>query len=139
MADAPLNCVVFGAGALGLGFLGPELSGDCRVAYVDVTEKADLTRALARAQSYSVNMTGLSMHSVRVSGVTAMFKERGSVTDEVLDALSGGHRLVVHLQLHFSSIGFLPPGNFQLSGDADVAPQGAYLILLFRVVLGDFQ
>ncbi len=73
MSSGPeTSCVVFGAGALGLGFLGPELSIDCRVTYVDVPAKADLLDHLSAAGDYVFNESGLSMRPVRVRGVDGL-------------------------------------------------------------------
>ena len=47
-ADNHLNVVVLGAGALGLGFIGPELTPHCRITYLDIPAKADLLAASAR-------------------------------------------------------------------------------------------
>ena len=44
MKSLETSCVVFGAGALGLGFIGPELSPNCRITYVDIAQKQDLLR-----------------------------------------------------------------------------------------------
>jgi mannitol-1-phosphate 5-dehydrogenase len=81
------NGVVFGASALGLGFLGPELGADCRIVYVDVPAKAALTGHLKLAGSYTFNATGLSMRPVTVSGVDGLSNEPGSVTADLLEAL----------------------------------------------------
>jgi len=72
MSDRPLNCVVFGAGALGLGFLGPELCSGCRITYVDIPAKAPLLEHLSRTGRYTCNQTGLSMRAVEVGGVSGL-------------------------------------------------------------------
>lgn len=72
MAAEPFSCVVFGAGALGLGFLGPELSADAHVTYVDVPARADLMDHLRAAGCYVFNETGLSLRPVTVSGVDGL-------------------------------------------------------------------
>ncbi len=69
MSASKTSCVVFGAGALGLGFLGPELSRDCRVTYLDIPAKAELLDHLKAEGSYVFNEAGLSMRPVRVAGV----------------------------------------------------------------------
>ncbi len=68
-ADNQLNVVVLGAGALGLGFIGPELTPRCRITYLDIPAKADLLGRLREAGAYTFNQTGLSMRPVRVEGV----------------------------------------------------------------------
>jgi len=72
MKSLETSCVVFGAGALGLGFIGPELSPNCRITYVDIAQKQDLLRHLARAGHYALNMTGLSVRSVSVGNVSGL-------------------------------------------------------------------
>jgi mannitol-1-phosphate 5-dehydrogenase len=95
MSEAELSCVVFGAGALGLGFLGPELTPLCRVTYVDIPAKADLLDALREAGSYRFNETGLSMRAVTVSGVHGIaLGEGGAVPDELTSALDAADFIV---------------------------------------------
>jgi len=78
------TCVVFGAGALGLGFLGPELGRDYRMVYVDIPAKAEFLDYLSAAKQYTYNQTGQSARAVVVSGVRGV-----STADEaqVQDAL----------------------------------------------------
>lgn len=71
MSDRP-KCVIFGAGALGLGFLGPELSEDCDLTYADISAKSDVIELLKRERAYTINQTGLSMRAVRVQGVRGL-------------------------------------------------------------------
>lgn len=80
-AAARTNCVVVGAGALGLGFLGPELSADCRVTYLDVPAKADLLRHLHETGGYVFNETGLSMRAVEVRGVDGLCIEEAAAQE----------------------------------------------------------
>ncbi|GAH43486.1 unnamed protein product, partial [marine sediment metagenome] len=68
-SDAKASCVVFGAGALGLGFLGPELSPRCRITYLDIPAKGGLLAHLRQTGGYVFNETGLSMRPVTVTGV----------------------------------------------------------------------
>ena len=63
------ECVVFGAGALGLGFLGPELTPNFRIPYVDIPAKGDLLDYLASEGRYVVNETGPSARRVSVEHV----------------------------------------------------------------------
>jgi hypothetical protein len=84
---AKTNCVIFGAGALGLGFLGPELTPDCRVTYLDIPAKADLLEHLTQAGSYVFNETGLSMRPVEVRGVNGRCLPDGTNSPEVKEAL----------------------------------------------------
>ncbi len=87
MNESPIHVAVFGAGALGLGFLGDELSADCRVTYLDIPAKADLLDHLEREGSYTFNQSGLSMRSVRVDRVNGVQLRDGPERDvaQVLD------------------------------------------------------
>lgn len=78
------NCVVFGAGALGLGFLGPELSDAFALAYVDIPDKGDLLGYLAEQGRFTVNETGPSARALEVGGVRGI---RTDDTDALRDAL----------------------------------------------------
>jgi len=60
------TCVVMGAGALGLGFLGPEVGADYHMVYVDIPEKSDLLDHMTRAGEYTFNETGPSARAVTV-------------------------------------------------------------------------
>jgi mannitol-1-phosphate/altronate dehydrogenase len=62
------NCVIFGAGALGLAFLGPELGGDYDLTYVDIPQKADLLGHMNSAGWYVFNETGPASRSERITG-----------------------------------------------------------------------
>ncbi len=87
-----MEVVVFGAGALGLGFLGPELAPECRITYLDIPAKADLLDHLHRDHSYAFNLTGLSMQAVEVTGVDGLCF--GESTAEELDRLLDAADLV---------------------------------------------
>lgn len=79
-------CVVFGAGALGLGFLGPELGGDFRMVYVDIPQKAGLLTHLHAAGQFVINETGPSARSVRVGGADAIAADDTSAVGAALAA-----------------------------------------------------
>ena len=83
----PFSCVVFGAGALGLGFLGPELTPDCRITYVDIPAKRDLLEHLKTAGSYVFNETGLSLRPVAVQGVDGLCLAGDGPSAELQDVL----------------------------------------------------
>ncbi len=83
-----LKCVCFGAGALGLGFLGPELSPVCHLTYVDVPVKGELLNRLHEDGRYAFNRTGLAVRPVEVSGVDGL-PIYGDMPDEVADLVSG--------------------------------------------------
>jgi mannitol-1-phosphate 5-dehydrogenase len=69
--------VVFGAGALGLAFLGPELSDDYDLTYVDIPDKAELLDHMNEEGWYDFNETGPASRSERITGVRGII-----VTDE---------------------------------------------------------
>jgi mannitol-1-phosphate/altronate dehydrogenase len=75
------NVVVIGAGALGLGFLGPELSAEARVWFLDVPPKAGLLAQLCAEQSYCVNLAGVRTETVRIANVCAVspLSQNGSI------------------------------------------------------------
>ncbi|MHC4480383.1 MAG: mannitol dehydrogenase family protein [Planctomycetota bacterium] len=91
------SCVVIGAGALGLGFLGPELAQDCRLTYLDVPAKGELLDHLHRHGRYVLNETGLAMKAVRVCGVDGMAVGGGG------DA--GAREFLAEADLVFTAIG----------------------------------
>lgn len=86
MTQDKLQCICFGAGALGLGFLGPELSDECRITYVDIPAKADLLNRLREDGRYTFNRTGLAVRQVEVSGVNGLCLSE-ETADEVTDLL----------------------------------------------------
>ncbi len=96
MPERPINCVVFGAGALGLGFLGPELAAECRITYVDIPAKADLLAHLRSAGRYTFNLTGLSMRPVEVEGVSGLCLDAGEAALQ---------RLLGECDLVFTAVG----------------------------------
>ena len=79
------TCVVLGAGALGLGFLGPELSPTYRIAYVDIPQKGELLDYLRAEGKYVFNQTGPSSQVVEVRGVTAISSDDESAVAGALD------------------------------------------------------
>ncbi len=97
MSDSDANtCVVFGAGALGLGFLGPELSHRMKLVFVDVERNAELLSLLARKGYYFFNETGPAACVRRIENVSGLLagEERKlcallSRTDLVLTAVGG--------------------------------------------------
>jgi len=93
--ESKKTCVVFGAGALGLGFLGPELSPAYRIVYVDIPQKAELLRCLRAEGKYLFNQTGPSSQVIEVRGVTAMPSDDGPA---VAGALKGA-------ELVFTAVG----------------------------------
>ena len=76
---------MLGAGALGLGFLGPELSPDYRMVYVDIPEKGELLDAMTRTGQYQFNETGPSARVVTVQGVRGVSAADAEAVQKVLD------------------------------------------------------
>ncbi len=82
------TCLVFGAGALGLGFLGAELSSSYRMVYADLPVRANFLDALKHTGRYVINEAGPSIRSVQVTGVSGMVigtPEGDRESDDVLD------------------------------------------------------
>ena len=80
------TCLVFGAGALGLGFLGPELGDTYEMVYADIPAKADLLAGLSRHASYTFNETGPAARAVIVEGVSGIIVTDGGAVAAALDA-----------------------------------------------------
>lgn len=72
MADQNRSCIVFGAGALGLGFLGPELHRQYRMIFVDIPQKAGLIGALRAGRSYRMNESGPALNVQEIDNVDAL-------------------------------------------------------------------
>jgi len=70
---------------LGLGFLGPELSADYEMVYVDIPEKADFLSHLTRCGEYTYNETGPSSRAVTVHGVRGMSSADAAAVQRALD------------------------------------------------------
>ncbi len=49
--------LIFGAGALSLGFLGPELSKDYEITFIDIEYKSDFLAYLKRENQYRLNIS----------------------------------------------------------------------------------
>ena len=78
------TCAVFGAGALGLGFLGPELSADYEMVYADIPEKAAFLDYLTRSGQYAFNETGPSARVVTVRGVRGVNVADADAVEDML-------------------------------------------------------
>ena len=63
--------VTLGAGALTLGFLGPELYEDYRLTFLDTHLKADLVEAVHKQHAYTTNLAGKDIRHITVDGVDA--------------------------------------------------------------------
>ncbi|MFQ5835525.1 MAG: hypothetical protein ACE5HR_06355 [bacterium] len=64
--------LVFGAGALGLGFLGPELHKNYSLTFVDREFKGDFLAYLGRKGEYRINLTTPGIEVVTIRGVEGL-------------------------------------------------------------------
>jgi mannitol-1-phosphate/altronate dehydrogenase len=118
VAEERGTCLVFGAGALGLAFLGPELCGDYRMIFADIAGKSALLEGLRRGGQYRMNESGPARTVLDVGGVDAINVETegerlaeaireatliftavgepnlGKVAPTIMDALEGGEGTV---------------------------------------------
>jgi len=63
--------VVMGAGALSLGFFGPELRDEYEMTFVDTRYKADLVAGIQKRGAYTMNLAGGELQPVKVEDVSA--------------------------------------------------------------------
>ncbi len=82
--DETKQCVVFGAGALGLGFLGPELTPWYKLVYIDIKEKSNILSQLSEKGYYYFNEKGPAGRVMKVENVSGVLAER---TEEVKTAV----------------------------------------------------
>ena len=66
------NVLIFGAGALSLGFLGPMLSEDYNLSFCDLEVKKDLIDSIQKENNYLINVCSDRIFPLRVCGVTAL-------------------------------------------------------------------
>ena len=64
--------LIFGAGALSLGFLGPMLAEDYRLIFCDLDVKKDLIKFLQKENGYLVNICDKKIVPLKILGVTAL-------------------------------------------------------------------
>lgn len=64
--------LIFGAGALSLGFLGPELFQDYKLTFVDQSYKEDLLEYLNRKSRYFVNISIPGIQTIEVKDVSGL-------------------------------------------------------------------
>ncbi len=93
MKSSREQVVVFGAGALGLGFLAAELSSEYDVVFVDVAAKAELLGRLAGKHACSVNLSAMRRSALRVEGLDAVMPGGPGWEQEVAEAV-GRSRIV---------------------------------------------
>lgn len=68
MAD---RIVVLGAGALSLGFLGPELRDEYEMTFLDTHYKADLVEGIQKRGVYTMNLAASEIQPLKVEDVSA--------------------------------------------------------------------
>lgn len=82
-----MNAVVFGAGGVGLGFLGELLTrSEYQPAFVDIDDQ--VIRALQRQGSYTFNKVGEGVRPVAVRDVRAIYPERLAGREAVVAAVA---------------------------------------------------
>lgn len=64
--------LIFGAGALSLGFLGPELSKDYQITFIDREYKSDFLAYLKRKNRYWLNISFPQLKAIEVKNVTGL-------------------------------------------------------------------
>jgi mannitol-1-phosphate/altronate dehydrogenase len=82
------HVVVFGAGALSLGFLGPELSKDYKLTFVDISAKKDFLERLHKSESYRVNIVGPFSIVEEIKGTNGINIDSSCGRNELEEALS---------------------------------------------------
>lgn len=82
--DPSKKVVVIGAGALGLGFLGPEFSTEAEVWFLDIPAKRDLIERIEQERSYTIGIAGMSLESRTIANVRAAVIESPETTARVV-------------------------------------------------------
>jgi hypothetical protein len=88
------QAVIFGAGALSLGFLGPELSKDYELTFVDISAKKDFLEKLRRGENYRVNIAGPFSIVQEVKGSNGINIDSPSGAQELEEAINNA-RLIL--------------------------------------------
>ena len=79
--------LIFGAGALSLGFLGPELSKDYQITFVDREYKSDFLSYLHRENRYQVNISFPKIKVVEVRNVSGLNLDDPQQMDMIIDKI----------------------------------------------------
>ena len=93
------DCVIFSAGALALGFLGPELSKHYRLHFADVSAKLKLLEHLSDAHSYQTNITGPTNHSLTVEEVNGYNLDDPAQSASLKKVILKAHLLITSVGL----------------------------------------
>jgi len=80
--------LVFGAGALSLGFLGPELSKDYQITFIDREYKSDFLTYLKRKKQYRLNISFPQLKAIEVKNVTGLNLDNPEQKALLIDKIS---------------------------------------------------
>ncbi len=80
--------LIFGAGALSLGFLGPELSKDYQITFVDREYKSDFLDHLRREKKYRLNMSFSQLKAIEVNNITGLNLDNPQQEALIIDKIS---------------------------------------------------
>ncbi len=80
--------LIFGAGALSLGFLGPELSKDYQITFVDRDCKSDFLNYLNRENQYRVNISSPQIKAIEVKDVAGLNLDNPQQMDMIIDEIA---------------------------------------------------
>ena len=94
----PDRIVTMGAGALSLGFFGPELRDQYALTFLDVRFKADLVQAINTGRSYAANLAGDTLRPIEVQDVDAFL-----IDDPAQEAAVREH--IAQASIFFTAVG----------------------------------
>ena len=80
--------LIFGAGALSLGFLGPELSKDYQITFIDREYKSDFLAYLKRENRYRLNISFPQLEAIEVKNVTGLNLDNPEQKALLIDKIS---------------------------------------------------
>ncbi len=80
--------LIFGAGALSLGFLGPELSKDYQITFIDREYKSDFLAYLIREKHYRLNISFPQIKVTEVDNVTGLNLDDPQQKALIIDKIS---------------------------------------------------
>jgi len=96
--DKKPEALIFGAGALALGFLGPELDKDWALTFIDVDTKKELLSHLKDDGRYTINITGPLQKTFEITGVHGLNLNSPKDRKEIVQRFSSSN-------LIFTSVG----------------------------------
>ena len=80
--------LIFGAGALSLGFLGPELSKDYQITFIDREYKSDFLAYLKRENRYRLNISFPQLKVTEIDNVTGLNLDNPQEKALLIDKIS---------------------------------------------------